>query len=56
MVLRTRIDNSKISEPQSNTPQNSILDELEKLGKLRDYQVITEEEFTQMKTKLLKKQ
>lgn len=43
----------KIAQDKSNHPKLSIADELEKLKRLRDDQVITEDEFQNQKSKLL---
>lgn len=46
---------SKASSPEQNTVSESVLEQLEKLGQLRENGILTEEEFTSQKKKLLEK-
>lgn len=46
---------SKASSPEQNTVSESVLEQLEKLGQLRENSILTEEEFTSQKKKLLEK-
>ncbi|WP_308005406.1 PH domain-containing protein [uncultured Chryseobacterium sp.] len=46
---------SKASSPEQNTFSESVLEQLEKLGQLRENGILTEEEFTSQKKKLLEK-
>lgn len=46
---------SKASFPEQNTVSESVLEQLEKLGQLRENGILTEEEFTSQKKKLLEK-
>ncbi|MDO3426548.1 PH domain-containing protein [Chryseobacterium sp. APV1] len=46
---------SKASSPEQNTFSESVLEQLEKLGQLRENGILTEEEFTSHKKKLLEK-
>lgn len=46
---------TKASSPEQNTVSESVLKQLEKLGKLRENGILTEEEFTSQKKKLLEK-
>lgn len=45
----------KLSQPKNELSQTSVLDELEKLGKLRNGGILSEEEFLEHKQKLLGK-
>lgn len=46
---------SKALSPEQNTVSESVLEQLEKLGQLRENGILTEEEFTSQKKKLLEK-
>jgi hypothetical protein len=46
---------SKASSPEQNTVSESVLEQLEKLGQLRENGILTDEEFTSQKKKLLEK-
>ncbi|WP_394666104.1 PH domain-containing protein [uncultured Chryseobacterium sp.] len=46
---------SKTSSPEQNTVSESVLEQLEKLGQLRENGILTEEEFISQKKKLLEK-
>lgn len=46
---------SKASSTEENTVSESVLEQLEKLGQLRENGILTEEEFTSQKKKLLEK-
>ncbi|BEV03328.1 PH domain-containing protein [Chryseobacterium gambrini] len=46
---------SKASSPEQNTVSESVLEQLEKLGQMRENGILTEEEFTSQKKKLLEK-
>jgi len=46
---------TKASSPEQNTVSESVLEQLEKLGQLRENGILTEEEFTSQKKKLLEK-
>lgn len=48
-------ETSKVSSPEQNTVSESVLEQLEKLGQLRENGILTEEEFTSQKKKLLEK-
>ncbi|WP_288457897.1 PH domain-containing protein [uncultured Chryseobacterium sp.] len=46
---------SKAPSPEQNTVSESVLEQLEKIGQLRENGILTEEEFTSQKKKLLEK-
>lgn len=46
---------TKALSPEQNTVSESVLEQLEKLGQLRENGILTEEEFTSQKKKLLEK-
>ncbi len=54
-LARQLLSQPKKSEPQIVNQEPDILGQLEKLGKLKDAGIITEEEFTEQKKKLLEK-
>jgi hypothetical protein len=51
--VRDKLSSPK--QPDVHTPQQSMLDQLEKLAKLRDSGIITDDEFSEQKRKILEK-